>query len=400
MIKKLRVKFICIIMVVVTVMLGVIFGLVLQITQRNLEKESMQALQRAAGSPAFLMDRRGNGIDLPCFVINQDLWGNLRVSGNINPELYGEAELQSFWETARNASGQTGEIGEYNLRFLRTTGPDGNGCVFVDVTSQRTTMENLWKSCAGIGLASFVIFMGISILLARWAVKPVETAWDQQRQFVADASHELKTPLTVILTNAELLQEQGYDEEARQRFSGSILTMSYQMRGLVESLLQLARADCGQSKEEVGPVDYSKLVADALLPFEPLYFEQGLMLESEVEPGLRLTGTPRSLGQVVDILLDNGLKYAAPGGTVRLELKSQSKNQCCLRVSSPGQTLTAKQCRDVFRRFYRVDNVRSMNHSYGLGLAIAQRIVTDHRGRIWAEGKDGVNTFYVTLPLM
>ncbi|MBQ7801027.1 MAG: HAMP domain-containing histidine kinase [Oscillospiraceae bacterium] len=400
MIRKLRVKFICIIMTVVTVMLGVIFGLVLHITSQNLQRECLQALQQAADSPGFLLDRRENAIGLPYFVITQDLWGNLRISGNVNLEIYGEEELQSFWQAAQQGTEQIGEIEDYDLRFMRSNSPSGLEYVFVDVTSQKNTMSNLRKSCLGIGTVCFAAFWGISILLARWAVRPVENAWDQQRQFVADASHELKTPLTVILTNAELLQEPEYGEGERGQFAGSIQAMACQMRGLVESLLQLARADSGQSKQEVAPLDYSKLVADALLPFEPLYFEQGLLLESDVEPGLRLTGTARSLSQVVDILLDNGLKYAAPGGTVRLTLRSQGRGQCVLSVSSPGQTLTPQQCRDIFRRFYRVDQARSMNHSYGLGLAIAQRIVADHRGRIWAEGRDGVNTFYVILPMI
>ena len=400
MIRKLRVKFICIIMAVVTVMLCVTFGTVLHITAQNLEKESLQALQRAAGSPGFVLDRRENDVGLPYFSISQDIWGNLLISGNVNLDIYEEAELQSFWEAAQSFTGQIGEIETYHLRFMRANSPSGSSVVFVDVTSQISTMENLRKSCVGVGLAVLIAFWGISILLARWTVKPVETAWDQQRQFVADASHELKTPLTVILTNAELLQDQSYDGEARRQFSDSILAMSYQMRGLVESLLQLARADSGQTKQEVEPLDYSKLVEDALLPFEPLYYEQGLVLESRVEPGIRLTGTPRSLRQVVDILLDNGLKYAAPGGTVLLELRSQGRGQCLLSVSSPGQTLTPRQCKDIFRRFYRVDQARSMNHSYGLGLAIAQRIVADHRGKIWAEGREGINTFHVTLPLM
>ena len=399
MIRKLRIKFVCIIMTVVTVMLGVIFGLVLHVTQTNLQKECMQALQRASSSPSFILGRRDSGIGLPYFSVSMDLWGNLLVTGNIHPEMYDETELQSFWETAQNSADQTGEIEGYNLRFMRMSNPGGSGFVFVDVTSQRSTMENLWKSCIGIGLACFGALLGISILLARWAVKPVEIAWDQQRQFVADASHELKTPLTVILTNAELLQEPDYDEGSKQQFSDNILAMSYQMRGLVESLLQLARADSGQSKQEVAPLDSSKLVEDALLPFEPLYFEQGLTLESQVEPGIHFTGTARTLSQVVDILLDNGLKYASPGGTVVLDLRSQGWNQCQLRVSSPGDQLTPKQCKDIFCRFYRVDQARSMNHSYGLGLAIAQRIVTDHRGKIWAESREGVNTFFVTLPL-
>ena len=399
MIRKLRMKFICIIMAVVTVMLCVIFGLVIHITQENLEKECMQALQQAANEPGFLRDPRESAVSLPYFVITEDVQGRLLLSGTISADLYEATQLQSFWEAAQNAQEQLGEIEEYHLLFLRLNKPVGSSCVFVDATSQHNTMRGLVKTCALSGIVSFACFWGISILLARWAVKPVEQAWDQQRQFVADASHELKTPLTVILTNAELLQDPDCGEGSRQQFTGSILAMSHQMRGLVESLLQLARADSGQTKAEVAELDYSKLVEDALLPFEPVYFEQGLMLESRIQPGIRLVGAESHLRQVVEILLDNGQKYSSPGGTVWVELSRQGRGQCMLRVSSPGAAMSAKECRDIFKRFYRADRARSMNHSYGLGLAIAQRIVTDHRGKIWAESKEEINTFFVTLPL-
>ena len=208
----------------------------------------------------------------------------------------------------------------------------------------------------------------------------------------------MKTPLTVILTNAEMLQEPDYDADQRQQFSASILTMSHQMRTLVENLLQLARADCGQTKQAYSRLDWSDLLETAVLPFEPLYFEQGLMLQTQIEPRLAVTGNEAQLRQVAEILLDNARKYSAPGSTVRLILRSQGR-QAVLALESPGQPLTPDQCRDIFRRFYRVDEARSRDGSYGLGLSIAEGIISDHRGKIWAEGRDGGNTFFVTLPL-
>jgi len=99
----------------------------------------------------------------------------------------------------------------------------------------------------------------------------------------------------------------------------------------------------------------------------------------------------------VSILLDNGLKYASSGGTVRLQLRHNGRNNCLLSVASPGAALSSQQLQDIFKRFYQVDKVRNMDHSYGLGLSIAQQIVSEHGGRIWAESKDGINTFYVVL---
>ena len=124
-------------------------------------------------------------------------------------------------------------------------------------------------------------------MLSKWAVRPVERAWQQQRQFVAAASHELKTPLTVIMTNAELLQDEA-DEARRSTFSSSILTMSRQMRALIEQMLELARTDSAESHLVLRPVDLSGLTARSLLPFEPLFFEQGLTLISQVDEGLSL----------------------------------------------------------------------------------------------------------------
>lgn len=392
MIRKLRAKFVGIIMAVVLLMLGVIFGLVIHITRENLDIAAGQVLQRVLSEPAILRDPR-ESVTLPYFTMTRDRRGALLIAGNINPELYTDDELQLFWETVWDQTEPEGEISGTSLRFLRA----GSSCAFVDVSGQRSVLRQLVKSCISVGAVSLLAFFGISILLARWAVRPVERAWDQQRQFIADASHELKTPLTVILTNAELLEEPEYDEQDRAQFAGSILTMARQMRTLVENLLQLARADMGRSPKEVKELDYSMLITDALLPFEPLYFEQGLTLDSRVAPGIRVRGNPWNLKQVADILLDNGIKYATPGGRVELELSRHSRNQCLLRVSSPGMPLTAQQCKDIFLRFYRVDSSRSDRSSYGLGLSIAQRIVSDHHGKIWAESKDGKNHFYVML---
>lgn len=137
----------------------------------------------------------------------------------------------------------------------------------------------------------------MSILLSKWAVKPVELAWKQQRQFVADASHELKTPLTVILTNAELAQNPDYSPESRDRFLSSIQTVSHQMKGLIEQLLQLARADQTDTMGTFTQIDLSKLVSDSLLPFEPIFFEAGLPLTADLAENIHVMATRPSCGR-------------------------------------------------------------------------------------------------------
>lgn len=400
MIRKLQIKFVCVTMTLVTLMLVLMMLMQYRSTSLTLERDSLKALQASAMDviPGNRPGQTGQNVTQPCFVLSKTVWGALMVSGSGYYDLTDTQMLQALYTAAESAAAQHGTLKAYNLRFYRNETPFGIRYVFTDITGEIATLKNLVKSCVFIGIISFFAFLGLTIALARWIVRPVEKAWQQQRQFVADASHELKTPLTVIMTNAELLQEGPYGEPERQQFMGNILAMSHQMRGLLESLLQLARADSGQTKVEACLLDYSRLVEDAVLPFEPVYFEQGLTLESSIQPGLQVSGSESHLRQVVEILLDNGRKYSDPG-TVQLTLTRQGRNQALLRVSTPGRELTARQREDIFKRFYRVDEARSMNHSYGLGLSIAQRIVNDHRGRIWAESGGGRNVFCVTLPL-
>lgn len=212
------------------------------------------------------------------------------------------------------------------------------------IQRERHGCQNLWRSCILIGLCAAAVFLAVSFLLARWAVKPVERAWTQQKQFVSDASHELKTPLTVILTNAEMLRDPSYSGAGAARFAKSILTMSHQMRGLVESLLELARVDNGAVKKVFEALDWSSLVQDAVLPFEALFFEKGLTLQTDIEPGITVRGSAQHLRQCAEILLDNAVKYSAPG-TVRVALKKTGHDKCALSVATPGEPLSPEECK-------------------------------------------------------
>lgn len=302
MIRKLRIKFICMTMVLVTVLLTAMMGMQYRSTKVSLEESSLRVLQ-ASTLGAMPNPRPGMAPEgmMPCFMLMKTQWGDLLVSGSEFYDLSDTEMLLEIYTEAENSGLSYGEINGYNLRFLRDENMMGVRYVFMDITSEKTTLNTLLRNCIFIGAVSFFAFL---------------------------------------------------------------------------------------------------LVADAVLPFEPLYFEQGLMLENSVEEGITLSGSESHLRQVVEILLDNGRKYSASGGTIWLELRRQGRNQCLLRVATPGQELTAQQCSDIFKRFYRTDEVRSMNHSYGLGLPIARRIVKDHKGKIWAETRPGYNVFCITLPVM
>ena len=228
MLKKLRIKFIIINMLIVTVMLCSVFGFVYHFTRQSLESESISMMQSIAENPLYLMDinEQNPGIRLPYFVLQLNSRGNLIAAGGGYYDLSDKDFLEELLRKALISEDSVGIINEYSLRFYRTAANGGVSIVFADITSEKSTLLSLLRILLLIGGGAFLIFFGISFALAHWAIRPVDKAWQQQRQFIADASHELKTPLTVIMTNAELLQSPDYDEESRSGFVNSILVMS------------------------------------------------------------------------------------------------------------------------------------------------------------------------------
>ena len=416
MLRRLRIKFICVNMGIVAAMLAVIFGLELHFTRQDLEGESLRQLQlvaerldrrreddgvglreRPQGEPEDaarpdLSDQRGF---LPYLLLRCGADGSVEeVSGNFSYD----GDVSALAAAALAASEPSGVLEDSALRYLRTETPEGLRIVFTDMSGEQNTMDGLLRTSLLVGAASLALFFLLSLLLARWAVKPVEEAWDQQKQFVSDASHELKTPLTVITTNAELLQSPDFDQSARGRFADNILTMSRQMRGLVEGLLELARVDAGAVAKTMEELDLGALCAETVLPFEPLCYERGLTLNTELEEAVRVRGSAVHLRQAVEILLDNAQKYAHSGTEVWLRLERRGKGHCLLSVTDTGDPIAPEDLPHLFERFYRADKARARNGSYGLGLAIAKQVTEAHRGRISCESREGVTKFSLLLP--
>lgn len=398
MLRKLKIKFVCINMAFVTVMLCVIFGMILNATKSNLENQSIQMMKGLAynGSPTYHPNFTSREeIRLPFFTLQLDQKGVLLTSSGGFFDLSDKQFLSELAHVSFQSPKSIGVLPEYALRYYRMNTPVGQTVVFSDISSELDTMNSLIKNCAVIGLVSFFSFLIISIILARWAVKPVDKAWMQQKQFTEDASHELKTPLTVILANAELLQSTDCTEQERMDFTSGILVMAQQMKGLVENLLDLARLDAYRTKAEKSPVDFSDLIQDAVLPFEPVFFEKGLTLNCDAQEGITINANQTAITHLVEILLDNAGKYSHPNTEVSVALTREAKGTCLLRVENTGDEIRKEDLKNIFKRFYRADKARTMNKSYGLGLSIAEKIVTQHHGKIWAASDQGKNTFYV-----
>ena len=400
MIRKLRIKFVCINMLIVTLMLCLIFGLVYHFTKTNLEEDSIAMMESIASDPMQQSMPGGSDSELrlPYFSLELGRDGEILQTGGGFFDLSDDAMLEDVVSAVKESGQSEGVLKEYSLRYCETYTPNGHYIIFADMTSEESTINNLMNTCILIGIGSFIIFLGISLLLSKWAVKPVEQAWKQQRQFVADASHELKTPLTVILTNATMLQEKEREEEDPTPFASNIVTMSEQMKELIESLLTLAKVDNGIPKAEQVKLNFSSLVEDSILPFEALFYENNLEIQTKIEENLFVKGSESRLRQVMEVFLDNAHKYAPAGSTVEVSLR-RTGGHCLLSVSNPGEPMSKEQLQLIFKRFYRLDESHHREGSYGLGLSIAEGIVQEHHGKIWAESENGLITFYVKLKL-
>ena len=328
MIRKLRLKFVLINMSVVTIMMAAVFGLIFTFTSANLERESIHMMQDIAGQPFRLEapDQLAENVRLPFFTLQVDPGGTLLEAGGGYYDLSNREFLDSLVRTAMASPHQLGVLDEYDLRYYRFESPQTRSVVFADISSERATLDGLLRTCLIIGVISFFGFLWASILLSKWAVRPVEQAWKEQRQFIAAASHELKTPLTVIMTNAQLMSSPGCDEQKHAKFLDSILVMSRQMKKLTEQMLELARSESAEPGLAFAPVDWSGLVSRTVLPFESVSFEKGMELKVEVEEKIQVIGEQAQLRQVVEILLDNAQKYASPGANVWVSLRRQSRD--------------------------------------------------------------------------
>lgn len=394
MIKKLRRRFVLINMAIVTGMLLIIFGLMLYFTNMTLESKSEATLQKLI-QPGVNPDTLFQEIHDPYIVIEFTPMGQL-VHGRTSYDIEDREFLNELLMQIDTGKGQ-GFLDKYNMIYAVGSGATYQIVAFLDISGNADTLTSLLWISLITGLIAIIAFAIISILLARWAVKPVDRAWLQQKQFVSDASHELKTPLTVILNNAELIQSTDCDEESKQQYNQNVLSAGTQMRHLVESLLELARADNGQIRTHFEDTDLSKLVLDSILPFEPVFFENGMQLQAFIEPGISIKGSPLHLRQLTDILLDNAQKYSS-AGIVDIALRRQGRNQAVLTVANPGNPIAQEDLGKIFQRFYRADEARSNSGSFGLGLSIAQRIAEEHGGDIWAESNPTGNRFTVLLP--
>ena len=401
MIRKLRWQFVGVCMALVLTVLAAVFAAAYHAVRQNIEDLSRQVLTQviredgSGSAPGVSVEIGGDRLLLPYFTVN--IWGGTAyITGGTYANLEDTDALRNILSQCLEQNQTEGTVEDYHLRYLVEDNGLYRKLAFVDMSMEQATLARVIRSYLVIALAALLVLLGIAAAASRWVTRPVERAWRQQRQFLSDASHELKTPLTVILSNAELLEGAALPEKPA-RWSGNIRCEAEQMRTLVEQMLTLARADNGVRPAAMEPVNFSDVATECVLSFEPVAFEAGKPLEDHVAEDVTVTGDRDRLRHLISILLDNAVKYGAPGGTITLTLE-RTERQARLTVANPGDPIPPEHLPHLFERFYRADSSRGEQSGFGLGLSIADTIAREHKGSLRAES-DAVSTrFIFTLP--
>lgn len=273
----------------------------------------------------------------------------------------------------------------------------GTGISILDAASLRKeTADSALLSLAAFA-ASCVLFALLAGFLSRVIVKPVDDNMQMQKRFVADASHELKTPLAVIDANASVLEQ----SIGQNKWLDYIKEQTSRMSGLVNELLMLSNIEEAKEKGETGPVesfDAGEAIMSAALPFESVAFEQGLSLETDTPDNIYVKGNRREVEQLTAILIDNAIKHSSPGGKIQVSL-DRATSMARLRVSNPGENIPPEALPHLFDRFYKVDESRTYkDKSYGLGLAIAKGLAEKNGGSISVTSNNNITEFTLLLP--
>lgn len=286
-----------------------------------------------------------------------------------------------------------GSIDDY-IYVVRTLRSGNTVYIFVDNKEAMQNSKQFFIVSIFIFLLSVIVFTIISYYLSRWMIKPSEKAIKNQKIFVANISHDLKTPITIIKANADLIE----NEVKNKKSIKYIKQETEKLNHLVNEMLTLTRIDNTISKENFKSFNFGDSLFDVVLPFESIAYEKGIRFNINIDEVTDYFGDESNIQKLAEILIDNAMSYTAKGGIVDVDAYENSK-VVTLSVTNTGEPISDEKKVEIFDRFYRESKSReSTGNHYGLGLSIASTIVKKHNGKISIESKNGKNTFTVTLP--
>lgn len=360
----------------------------------NTELETTPNMETIAGIPS----REPYFEDIPAFKLSTFYSVALNYEGKVleirNSEtaIYTDEELE---ELAFDLIEDKKSSGVRNNLIYAVVDKGGYILIgFMDNTIMQESMTTLFRYTLLFGGLAILALYFLAVYLARKIVEPLEESYEKQKQFISDAGHELKTPVSVVNANAELLSR----EIGENQWLFNIQYENERMGKLIAQLLELARTE--NVTPQMEHLDFSRLVGGEALPFESVAFENGMLLNTTITDNIHVDGDSTQLKQLVSILVDNAIRHGVGGKEIRLSLYEE-RGFAKLSVINDGEEIPLEQRQKLFERFYRTDDVRnSKENHYGLGLAIAKAIVTSHKGKIEVFCYNSKVEFLVLIPLL
>ena len=427
MFKKLRIKFITTIMVLLTSIVGIVFGIIFISTKNNNEnylfsqiEKSIDFEQKAPGDNPMdggkinnkIGDINNNnefkknnieGISILYQVINEAIVYNSTYDNVNDKDIY--KIVNKVMSKCNNERGKNKDRGfiEYNnnnYAYIIKNSPEGIQILLRDSSFYRESMEKLIILFIIIGLATLIVLFFISVFIARKSIKPVEEAYNSQKRFIADASHELKTPLAIIKTNIDIINANENDTIKNQKkWFNYINFQTDRMSKLISNLLYLAKADNNEEMGKTTEFNLSDSILNQILSFEAVMYENSLQMDYNIEDGIIFNGNKEEINQLMGIFIDNAVKHSFENTCIKVEVLLR-KQMVLLSVENTGETIPKEDLKKIFERCYRVEKSREMERGgYGLGLSIALSIVNKYKGNIKAESENNVTKFSVKLPI-
>lgn len=432
LISAFRKKYIATMMIMVAMLCGVIFMLVLAFNYQNQLTYVNNSLAAAFKNPntsgrvSAIIGYRANTTSggegptfkepaptslvqntVPVYIVRTDTQGGvIMVESDKNIKMYSPDFLKNAITEALGTPYYSGCLPDLRLYYSLAETQEGYRIGFADARPVFESMKGATIGGLVLIATTLLFFSVIASWLSKLAVTPIQEAWEAQKRFIADASHELKTPLTVILANTDIVLDNQEETVASQKkWIISTREEAQGMQSLVQDLLTLSRLQSQgvKSPEELAhsyeTVNFSEVCFKQSLQLESLAFEKGVSLAESIDPDIELYGNADELERLFKILLDNAIKYVNPGGSIEVSLEDQAES-CVLSVNNTGEPISPDDLQSIFKRFYRSDSSRDRKSGgFGLGLAIAHSIVGKHQGIIRASS-DELNgtTFHVELP--
>lgn len=283
-----------------------------------------------------------------------------------------------------------------NYRYIISQSPDGRGqtIVFMDVHSQTQSILAVIIVSIGIGLLCLIFMLLLVIALSKKAIKPIAENIERQKQFITDAGHEIKTPLAIILANTDAMEL----HNGENKWSKNIRKQTTRLGELMQRMLSLSKMDEGTAKLKFEELDITKLVKDTADSFKESADKKNIVIEKDIEENVYCKADKESMTQLINILLDNSVKYADEESVINIKLKNHDKHMK-LSVSNACSNLPDVSPEKMFDRFYRGDSARTQKGGgFGIGLSVAQAVAQSHKGNITAKYKeDNVICFEVTI---